>query len=165
LRLPHAAGCRISLPLSLPGSDRGRCAHGRTAKKEHLLTGKDLAALMVKNAQSCCSAAIRDLLRRRLPPTHHRVSAAAKALGVRASDLRTMSRRVPALVDAALEAVERALDEAESIVLEGLPSESPSARMSSAAYLVALSAARRRAGAKADRPKTPKPRPLNRMAR
>jgi hypothetical protein len=48
------------------------------------------------------------------------VSAAAKALGVPVRDLRLLTFAVPELIDAALEAEEQVLDEAEALLFEAM---------------------------------------------
>jgi hypothetical protein len=74
------------------------------------------------------------------------VSAAAKALGVPTADLRAMTRSIPALMDAAFEAIERALDQVEQILREGLRSEDIRQRLKAASFLLRHSAAGRRRG-------------------
>jgi cytidylate kinase len=73
------------------------------------------------------------------------VRAAARALGVPTHDLRLLTYAVPELIDAALEATERALDEAEALVLEAV--RAPDVRRGIKAaglYLRATTAGRRR---------------------
>jgi hypothetical protein len=74
------------------------------------------------------------------------VSAAAKALSVPTSDLRAMTRSVPALMDDAFEAVERGLDQVEQILWQGLRSEDIRQRLKAASFLLRRSAAGRRRG-------------------
>jgi hypothetical protein len=57
---------------------------------------------------------------RALISTGGNVSAAARALNVPAHDLRLLTFAVPELIDAALEVEERALDEAEAVLLEAV---------------------------------------------
>lgn len=74
------------------------------------------------------------------------VKAAGRALGVPTHDLRLLTYAVPALMDAALESAERALDEAEAMVLDAVRAPDDMRRRIRAAgfYLRASSAGRRR---------------------
>jgi hypothetical protein len=69
------------------------------------------------------------------------VSAAARALSVPTADLRAMTRSDPALMDAAFEAIERGLDQAEQILWQGLRSEEIRQRLRAATFLLCHSAA------------------------
>ena len=64
--------------------------------------------------------------------TSGNVSAAAKAMGVPSRDLRTMTRSVPALIDAALDTVEQRLDDAVETILDGLEDENIEVRLDAA---------------------------------
>jgi hypothetical protein len=74
------------------------------------------------------------------------VSATAKALGVPVHDLRLLTRARPRLMDAAFEAVERSLDEAEAIVREAIESGDPRQRIAAAGYLLRNTEPGRRRG-------------------
>jgi hypothetical protein len=74
------------------------------------------------------------------------VSAAAKALGVQVHDLRLLTRARPRLMDAAFEAVERSLDEAEAIVLDAIETGDARQRIAAASYLLRNTEAGRRRG-------------------
>ena len=74
------------------------------------------------------------------------VSAAAKRLSVPTADLRAMTRSVPALMDAAFEAVERGLDRVEQILRDGLRSEDIRRRLRSASFLLRRSPGGQRRG-------------------
>jgi hypothetical protein len=74
------------------------------------------------------------------------VSAAAKTLGVPVRDLRLLTRARPQLMDAAFEAVERSLDEAEAIVRKALENGDARQRIAAAGYLLRNTEAGRRRG-------------------
>jgi hypothetical protein len=74
------------------------------------------------------------------------VSAAAKALGVPALDLRLLTFAVPELIDAALEAEERVLDEAEALLLEEMNAADVRRRIRAASIFLRFTAAGRRRG-------------------
>jgi aryl carrier-like protein len=71
---------------------------------------------------------------------------AARALHIPTSQLRQAVRADPTLIAAALEAHERALDQAEDIIREGLDSDDFKTRLASAAHLMRFSPAARRRG-------------------
>ena len=74
------------------------------------------------------------------------VSAAARALGVPAHDLRLLTWAVPELIDAALEAQERALDEAEALLFEAMEFGDMQRRIRAAGLFLRVTAAGRRRG-------------------
>jgi hypothetical protein len=74
------------------------------------------------------------------------VSAAAKRLGVPVHDLRLLTRARPKLMEAAFEAVERSLDEAEAIVSEAMRNGDARQRIAAAGYFLRVSLAGRRRG-------------------
>jgi hypothetical protein len=74
------------------------------------------------------------------------VSAAAAALGVPAHDLRLLTYAVPELIDVALEAEERVLDEAEALLLEAMDVGDMRSRIRAAGLFLRLTAAGRRRG-------------------
>jgi hypothetical protein len=74
------------------------------------------------------------------------VSAAARALGVPALDLRLLTYAVPELIDAALEAEERVLDEAEALLLEAMEAGDMRWRIRAAGLFLRATAAGRRRG-------------------
>lgn len=74
------------------------------------------------------------------------VKAAARALGVPRRDLRALTDAVPDLMDAALEATERALDEAEAVVLAAFKDDDARKRIRAAGLYLRGSAAGRRRG-------------------
>jgi hypothetical protein len=65
------------------------------------------------------------------------VGAAAQALGVPAHDLGLLTWAVPELIDAALEAQERALDEAEALLIEAMESDDMQRRIRAAGLFFA----------------------------
>jgi hypothetical protein len=73
------------------------------------------------------------------------LAAAARALGVPASDLRRLVSWGP-LAAAASEQVERAIDKAETVLLDGLDSPDVMVRLKAATSLLTLSPAGRRRG-------------------
>jgi hypothetical protein len=89
---------------------------------------------------SCAHLALADV-KQELIRAEGNVSAAARALSVPTADLRAMTRSVPALMDAAFEAIERGLDQAEQILWQGLGSEEIRQRLRAAAFLLRHSAA------------------------
>jgi Bacterial regulatory protein, Fis family len=78
--------------------------------------------------------------------TSGNVSAAARALGVPRRDLRLLTDAVPELMDAALEATERALDEAEAMVLEAVRAPDKRRAIKAASFYLRARAAGRRRG-------------------
>jgi hypothetical protein len=74
------------------------------------------------------------------------VSAAAKALGVPTCDLRLLVYAQPELLDAALEAEERVIDEAEALLLKAVRVGDLSQRIRAAALFLRATAAGRRRG-------------------
>jgi hypothetical protein len=74
------------------------------------------------------------------------VKKAAEALGVPRHDLRLLTLAHPRLMDAALEAEELALDEAEAIVRDTLRGDDMRKRIRAAGFLLRNSAAGRRRG-------------------
>jgi hypothetical protein len=86
-------------------------------------------------------AAGRELIR-----TGGNVSAAAMALGVPARDLRLLTYAVPELIDAALEAEEQALDQAEALLREAMEAEDMRWRIRAAGLFLRATAAGRRRG-------------------
>ena len=95
--------------------------------------------------QSCADldleAAGRELIR-----TGGNVSAAARALGVPKPDLRLLVYARPELMDAALEAEERALDEAEALLLEAMSVGDMRQRIRAAGLFLRTTATGRRRG-------------------
>jgi hypothetical protein len=94
---------------------------------------------------SCAQLALADV-EHELIRAEGNVSAAAKRLSVPTADLRAMTRSVPALMDAAFEAVERGLDHVEQILWQGLQSENIRQRVRAAAFLLRHAAAGQRRG-------------------
>ena len=86
-------------------------------------------------------AAGRELIR-----TGGNVSAAAKALGVPARDLRLLTFAVPELIDAALEAEEQVLEEAQALLLEAVRGGDMRRRIRAAGLFLRATAAGRRRG-------------------
>jgi HEAT repeat protein len=76
---------------------------------------------------------------------HCNVAAAARALGVPASDLRRLVTWGP-LAAAVSEQVEQAIDRAESVLINGLESDDAMVRLKAASALLTLSPAGRRRG-------------------
>ena len=74
------------------------------------------------------------------------VSAAARALGVPAHDLRLLTFAVPELIDAAQETEERVLDEAEALLLEAMDIGDMRSRIRAAGLFLRVTAAGRRRG-------------------
>lgn len=74
------------------------------------------------------------------------VSAAARALGVPARDLRLLTYAVPELIDAALEAEEQALDGAEALLFEAMRAGDKRWRIRAAGLFLRATAAGRRRG-------------------
>jgi hypothetical protein len=74
------------------------------------------------------------------------VSAAAKALKVPARDLRLLTFAVPELIDAALEAEEQVLEEAEALLFEALRGKDMRRRIRAAGLFLRTTAAGRRRG-------------------
>jgi hypothetical protein len=84
-------------------------------------------------------AAGRELIR-----TGGNVSAAARALGVPTPDLRLLVYARPELLDVALEAEERAVDEAEALLLEAMSAGEMRWRIRAAGLFLRATAAGRR---------------------
>jgi hypothetical protein len=75
------------------------------------------------------------------------ISAAAAVLGVPKHDLRVLTLSVPRLINAAFEAEEQALDEAESTLRAALKSSDAARRLQAAVYILKTNpAAKRRLG-------------------
>jgi hypothetical protein len=74
------------------------------------------------------------------------VSAAAKSLGVPVHDLRLLTRARPKLMEAAFEAVERSLDEAEATMRDAMRNGDARQRVAAAGYLLRNTEAGRRRG-------------------
>jgi hypothetical protein len=74
------------------------------------------------------------------------VGAAAEALGVPAHDLRLLTFAVPELIDAALEAEERVLDEAQALLLEAMEDGDLRWRIRAAGLFLRATATGRRRG-------------------
>jgi hypothetical protein len=74
------------------------------------------------------------------------VSAAAKALGVPARDLRLLTFAVPELIDAALEAEERVVEEAEALLFAAMRGGDMRRRIRAAGFFLRATAAGRRRG-------------------
>ena len=72
------------------------------------------------------------------------ITAAAKALGVPAPDLRLLTRAHPRLIEAAFEAEEQALDRAEAEIRNALNSSDKARALSAAAALLRISPAAKR---------------------
>jgi hypothetical protein len=77
---------------------------------------------------------------------HGNVSRAAKLLKVPAPDLRSLIRIIPRLIDAALEAEEQALDEAEAVMRATLKHPDMHWRLEAAGHILRTSPAARRRG-------------------
>src|ERR1700757_4641857 len=93
-----------------------------------------------------CAALDLALVRRELIAAGANVTAAAKALGVPVTNLRLMTRALPVLIEAALEAEEQALDEAEAGLRAALQHPEASRRIAAAAHILKSSPAGRRRG-------------------
>jgi hypothetical protein len=76
------------------------------------------------------------LVERALIRTGANVCAAAKLLGVPKRDLRVLTRIKPRLIEVALEAEERRLDEAQSVLFAALRSGNLRRRMIAASYIL-----------------------------
>jgi hypothetical protein len=74
------------------------------------------------------------------------VSAAARALGVPALDLRLLTYAVPELIDAALEAEEQVLDDAVALLFEAMRGGDMHRRIRAAGFFLRSTAAGRRRG-------------------
>jgi hypothetical protein len=74
------------------------------------------------------------------------VSAAAKLLDVPTHDLRLLTYALPELMDAALEAEEQALDEAEALLFEAMRGGDMRRRIKAAGFFLRATAAGRRRG-------------------
>jgi hypothetical protein len=74
------------------------------------------------------------------------VKVAAKALGVPIHDLRLLTYAQPSLIDAAYEAEEQALDEAEAVVREAMRVGDTRRRIKAAGFYLRASLAGRRRG-------------------
>ena len=72
------------------------------------------------------------------------ITAAAKALGVPAHDLRLLTRAQPRLIEAAFEAEEQALDKAEAEIRNALNSSDKARALAAAAALLRISPAAKR---------------------
>ena len=72
------------------------------------------------------------------------ITAAAKALGVPAHDLRLLTRAQPRLIEAAFEAEEQALDRAEAEIRNALNSSDKARALAAAAALLRISPAAKR---------------------
>jgi biopolymer transport protein ExbB/TolQ len=72
------------------------------------------------------------------------VSAAAKDLKMDSNELRRITRRTRGLMDAALEAAEQALDEAESVIHDGLKSPDRQKQLLAASQILRMSPGARR---------------------
>jgi hypothetical protein len=72
------------------------------------------------------------------------ITAAAKALGVPAHDLRLLTRAQPRLIEAAFEAEEQALDKAEAEIRNALNSTDKARALAAAAALLRVSPAAKR---------------------
>jgi hypothetical protein len=86
-------------------------------------------------------AAARELIR-----TQGNVKAAATSLGVPPHDLRLMTLSMPRLIQAALEAEEQALDEAEAAVRATLKSPDKARALAAAGHILRTSPAAKRRG-------------------
>lgn len=64
------------------------------------------------------------------------IAIAARRLGIPSTDLRSMVRAIPWIMDAALEGVERVLDQAEAVVIEGLSREDYRERLAAASIVL-----------------------------
>jgi hypothetical protein len=106
--------------------------------------GSSGSTLMAKSIPESCAHL--DLEAVGLIRTGGNVKAAARALGVPTHDLRLLTYAVPALMDAALEAEERALDDAEAMVLEALRGGDMRRRIRAAGFFLRATAAGRRRG-------------------
>jgi hypothetical protein len=97
----------------------------------------------VKIPSSCRSVNL-DKAAKELIRTQGNVTAAAKALGVPAHDLRLLTRAHPRLIEAAFEAEEQALDRAEAEIRSALNSSDKARALSAAAALLRISPAAKR---------------------
>ena len=74
------------------------------------------------------------------------VAAAARTLGIASAKLRGMVRTHPLLTDAVFEQIEREIDAAQQILLDGLESDNAMTRIRAAAYILRYTEAGRRRG-------------------
>ena len=125
--------------LTVAGASKPRCS-GRA------LFGAAGFNSMVRPIPPSCAHLDLAEVERELIRRDCNVGAAAKALGVQVHDLRLLTRARPQLMDAAFEAVERSLDEAEAIVREAIDSDDARQRIAAAGYLLRNSEAGRRRG-------------------
>jgi hypothetical protein len=107
---------------------------------------------MTRTVPASCASLDLIKARRVLIKHHGNISAAAKKLRVPIRDLRLAALAVPALIEAALEAEEQALDEAEAVVREALKSGDMSRRLAAAGHVLRTSPAARRRGWAAAKP-------------
>ena len=101
---------------------------------------------MAKSIPESCAHLDLDTVGLELIRTGCNVKAAARALGVPTHDLRLLTYAVPELMDAALEAEERALDEAEAMVFAALRDGEMPRRIRAAGFVLRATAAGRRRG-------------------
>jgi hypothetical protein len=94
------------------------------------------------------SCARLDIVRARklLIKKHGNITATARKLGVPIHDLRLMALAVPMLSNAALEAEEQALDEAEAVIRRALKDSDASRRIAAAGHILRTSPAAKRRG-------------------
>lgn len=86
------------------------------------------------------------LVEAELVAAYGNVFVAARRLGVPARELREAIVRIPYLVDAVLEGVERRLDAAEAIIVEGMTAPELETRLKTARFTLACSPAAKRRG-------------------
>jgi hypothetical protein len=82
--------------------------------------------------------------RRVLLKKHGNITATARNLGVPAHDLRLMALAVPALIKAALEAEEQALDEAQAVIRRALRESDATRRIAAAGHILRTNPAAKR---------------------
>jgi hypothetical protein len=134
------------------GSSLGRAVHSTAAGastprcSEPTSSGAAGFNSMVRPIPPSCAHLDLAEVERELIRKDCKVSAAAKVLGVPVHDLRLLTRARPRLMDAAFEAVERALDEAEAAVREAIESGDACQRIAAAGYLLRDTEAGRRRG-------------------
>jgi hypothetical protein len=101
---------------------------------------------MAKQIPASCAEVDLAAVERELIRTGANVSATAKTMGVPVHDLRLLTRAIPRLIEAALEAEERAIDEAVQVLRDGLRHPDMNKRLVAAAYFLRHTEAGRRRG-------------------
>jgi hypothetical protein len=101
---------------------------------------------MAKQIPASCTDLDLAAVERELIRTGANVSATAKTMGVPVHDLRLLTRAIPRLIEAGLEAEEQAIDEATAVLLDALKTGDQAARLLAAKVLLTQSSAGRRRG-------------------